>query len=95
MVVADTQNEHGEKMTVSYEVPQETIVFTQPTEQQTTEAPTHDDHAHTHPEEAVATTNLQQATSAVVENHLVVEGATSVINTETGDMVITPDRSTR
>ena len=30
MVVADTQNEHGEKMTVSYEVPQESIVFAQP-----------------------------------------------------------------
>eukprot|EP00111_Clytia_hemisphaerica_P019697 TCONS_00058133-protein len=96
MVVADTQNEHGEKMTVSYEVPQETIVFTQPTEQQTTETPTHEDHTHAHVEEAVATTSLQQATSAVVENHLVVEGTTpSVINTETGNIVIAPDTNTR
>jgi len=30
MVVTDAQNEQGEKLSVSYEVPQETIVFAQP-----------------------------------------------------------------
>ena len=33
MVLTDAQNEHGEKVTVSYEVPQETVVFNQPTSQ--------------------------------------------------------------
>ena len=62
MVVTDAQNEQGEKLSVSYEVPQETIVFAHPDDKMIQPRQHNDDKAQPlqHPQQTDPTTKDEE-----------------------------------